>query len=166
MDAGTLFIQQSRRQLTDGYLPRIRRAVDEIGPDGLWWRPNEASNSVGNLLVHLAGNLGQWIGHGVAGEPDTRHRRAEFDATEGEDPMGELEAAVARVDGILGALDPARLSEPVTVQGRDVTVLDAVYHAVEHFVMHAGQIFYAAKLRTGKGLGFYGGTEDRPVRGW
>lgn len=157
-DAGRAFIDRSRRYLSEDYLPRIRTALAVLAPEDLWWRPNEASNSAGNLLLHLAGNARQWIVSGVGGEADLRRRDEEFSPTGGldtEEALAVLEEAVRDVDRVLARLEPTALGEPRRIQGRDVTVLDAVYHVVEHFSMHTGQILYLAKLRTGKDLGLW-----------
>jgi uncharacterized damage-inducible protein DinB len=169
------FLRESATYLEDGYLPRIRRALDVL-PDGdLWWRPNPESNSVGNLLHHMAGNLRQWVVSGVGGEPDRRQRQAEFDAdgspggeaTTVDAAFGVLQAAVTDAVAVLRALDPSRLDEPIVVQGRDTTVMAAVYHAVEHFAMHTGQILWIAKARAGRDLGLYRtGPDGHPWRAW
>ncbi|NIP78841.1 MAG: DUF664 domain-containing protein, partial [Gemmatimonadetes bacterium] len=66
------FLAESVHLLEEAYLPRLRRALEALPADDLWWRPNDASNSVGNLLLHMAGNLRQWVVSGVGGAPDGR----------------------------------------------------------------------------------------------
>lgn len=166
-DPARAFIDRSRAYLAEDHLPRIRLALTRLSEGDLWWRPNGASNSVGNLLLHLAGNVRQWIVSGVGGEPDRRHRPEEFAATGGvttAEALATLEAAVADADRVLARLDPARLSDPLTIQGNDVTVLHAIYHVVEHFSMHAGQILYVVKARAGEDLGFWEAREDGTTR--
>lgn len=156
--AGQAFIDRSRAFLGSDYLPRIRSCLYELPETDLWWRPNAESNSVGNLLLHLAGNVRQWIVSGIGREPDVRERQEEFDAEGGrgrDELLGLLEEAVEDADRVLEELDPGRLLERRIIQGTDVTVLEAVYHVVEHFGMHTGQITYITKLRTGSDLGFY-----------
>lgn len=169
-DAGPLFLTASRDYLATGYLPRIRKAVAELEPADVWWRPNDASNSIGNLLLHLAGNIRQWIVHGVGGAEDVRERQAEFDAREGAaaaELLGYLESAVAEAVDVIDRLDPAALSEPRTIQGMETTVLGALYHVVEHLSMHAGQILWIVKARTGEDLGFYRiGQDGTAEEGW
>ena len=158
VDAGRAFVARSRRYLKDDYLLRIRLALEKLSPDDLWWRPNESSNSVGNLLLHLAGNVRQWIVSGVGGVPDARRRELEFAAREGLDAreaFAKLEDAVADVDAVLAQLEPSALAERRTIQGNEVTVLEAIYHVVEHFSMHTGQILYVVKARSGEDLGFW-----------
>ena len=168
MQTGAAFLAQSREYLTGHYLPKIRAAVERLSEEDTWWRPNEASNSVGNLMLHLAGNIRQWIVSGVGGAPDTRDRSAEFarrDPLPRDELVAILTEAVLAADTVLARTDPAGLNDRCAVQGRSVTTLQAIYHAVEHFGMHAGQILYVAKLRTGRDLGFYrleAGT-PRPV---
>lgn len=169
-DAGQAFLEQSRRLLGAEYMPKIERCVRLLPEEDLWWRSDPASNSVGNLLLHLAGNLRQWITHGVGGAPDRRTRSAEFDAGGGrsaDEMLAHLAAAVAEADRVLAALPPARLFDRRRIQGIDVSVLEAVYHVVEHFSTHVGQIIYITKMRTGKDLQFYAMNADGSVRrGW
>lgn len=163
------FVDASRRQLVEDYLPKLRRAVSALPEHDLWWRPNDVSNSVGNLLLHLEGNLRQWVVAGVGGEPDTRRRQAEFDAVDGPEAgllLARLEEAVREAERIISALTADRLLDRARIQGRDVTVLEAVYHAIEHFGMHTGQIILLAKLRSGRDLGFYGLENGIPRRSW
>jgi uncharacterized damage-inducible protein DinB len=157
MDLTSAFLAQSREYLSSHYLPKIRAAVEQLDEADLWWRPNEQSNSIGNLMLHLAGNIRQWVVSGIGGAPDRRDRDAEFDRREPltrAQLLATLTAAVQDADAALaGSAD--RLGEHRPVQGRDVTGFEVIYHVVEHFAMHTGQILYIAKLRSGRDLGFY-----------
>lgn len=158
MSIGQLFIDRSRRYLAAEYLPKVRRCLDVLGEEDLWWRPGAQCNSIGNLLLHLSGNIRQWVVGGIGGEPDIRQRQTEFDADGAHtraELMDLLETTLRDVDRVLSGLSAATLLEPRVIQGRDVTVLEALYHATEHFGMHTGQIIYIAKLRTGADLEFY-----------
>lgn len=130
-----------------------------LTPEQLWWRPNEASNSAGNLVLHLAGNARQWVVHGLGGRPDVRDRPGEFAAGPSHgtvtDVLGRMDDALGEVSAVLARIDPVTLPEPRTIQGVGTTGLRALYHVVEHFSMHTGQILYIAKLQTGRDLGFY-----------
>lgn len=171
-ETGLVFLEHSRDYLgvRGSYYPRIEQAVARLTPDDLWWRPNEASNSVGNLLLHLAGNLRQWVVHGVGGAADVRQRQEEFDAVDGASAdtlLDGLRAAVQEADTVLANLHPARLTERLVIQGMETTVLGAIFHAVEHFSMHTGQILYIVKLRQGVDLGFYHiGQDGTAEQGW
>ena len=101
MSLGQNFIDRSRAYLTDEYRIKLRKTVDALPPDALWWRPNEQANSVGNLLLHLEGNVRQWIIGGVGGAPDTRNRAGEFAAREG----ASKEELLARLDDTLTEAD-------------------------------------------------------------
>src|SRR5204863_4458273 len=111
------------------YRTKLRLAVEALPPDRLWWRPNEQSNSVGNLLLHLAGNIRQWIVSGVGGAPSARDRAQEFGAREGpaaEALLADLERALTEVDETLATISPDQLLERRPIQGRDVTVFEAI----------------------------------------
>ena len=166
---GPAFLELSARFLQAEFFPRIRTAVLRLGPEDLWWRPNEHSNSVGNLLLHLAGNLRQWVIHGVGGAPDERVRHEEFAAAGGLDAreaLSRLGTAVDEAAEVLRKADSAKLLEPTTIQGMAVTGMEAAYHAVEHFSMHTGQILWITKLRTGEDLGFYRIEDGQAERRW
>lgn len=148
----------SRSYLLEEYYPKIQKALEGLGEEDLWWRPNPASNSIGNLILHLAGNARQWVVAGIGGAPDLRDREAEFQAIGGKDGPALLEhlwEALKEVDEVLAELPAHALGEERTIQGLSGSVLGALYHVVEHFSMHTGQIIYLAKERTGRDLEFY-----------
>jgi len=157
------FIDQSRNLLTSSYLPRIGRCVEKLSDEEVWWRANPESNSVGNLLLHLAGNMRQCIISGVGGAADERQRQREFDERgpiPGGEVMRQLKKVVQESDGVLAGVTPMALSEHRRIQGLDVTVLEAIYSVVSHFSMHTGQIILLTKLWKGD-LNFFdmsGGT--------
>lgn len=158
MTVGRAFIDRSRSYLTGDYMLKIRRSVAELSEPDLWWRANPESNSVGNLILHLAGNVRQWVVSGIGGVRDDRERWTEFDAQDGPGPrdlLDHLESAVRDADRVLSRLSPEQLLERRVIQGRDVSVLEALYHAVEHFSMHTGQIIYITKLRAAVDLELY-----------
>lgn len=158
MDLAQIFVAQSRFYLRSEYRTKLRVAVEALPADALWWRPNEQSNSVGNLLAHLAGNVRQWIVGGVGGAPVTRDRAAEFAAHSGPgaaELLAELERVLDEADAVLANLSAADLVTMRTIQGSEVTVLDAVYHVVEHFSLHLGQIILVVKLHAPGAIRFY-----------
>ena len=163
------FLEEARWHLLRDYLPKLERCLESLSDEQAWWRAGESSNSVGNLLLHLEGNLRQWVVGGVGGAPDRRARAREFDARASV-PLARLldalRATVAEADDALGRLDPALLLERRRIQGHDVTVLAAVFHAVEHFSMHTGQIILLTKLLTGRDLAFYDFSDGTPRRNW
>jgi uncharacterized damage-inducible protein DinB len=168
------FIDTCRHYVGAEYLPKIRRCLEDLSEEDVWWRPNPNSNSVGNLVLHLAGNIRQWIVSGVGGRSDIRERAKEFAAdaeTEGAEwsrlrLVDHLERTLAEVDEVLAALAPDDLLRRTVIQGQDVTFLEGVFHAVEHFSMHTGQIIYVTKLRTGVDLRFYEVDEGIARRNW
>jgi hypothetical protein len=124
----------------------------------MWARPNASANSVANLVLHLSGNVRQWIVSGVGAASDTRNRAAEFAAREGaapEDLLGELERTLVEADTVLSGLTTASLLERRIIQGRDVTVFEAVLGVVQHFAQHLGQIIWVAKEYAPGRIQFY-----------
>ena len=152
------FIRQSREYLRDDFRPRIRKCLEALSDEDIWWRPNEASNSIGNLILHLCGNARQWIVAGVGRAPDIRRRQEEFDrrdAVPRDELVTNLESTLTLVDQALARVLASELPEPRLIQGYQTTVQGAIYHVVEHFAMHTGQIILLTKARTGRDLGFY-----------
>ena len=157
-DLARAFLDQSRTYLRGDYLVRLERCLDRLDEEQVWWRPNDASNSVGNLLLHLAGNVRQWVVAGLGGADDVRERDAEFAAAGGMEKAALLLILTKAVDdacAVLDRMDAEALAARYTIQAHDVTGLEAVYHVVEHFGMHTGQVVYVAKLFEGAGMGFY-----------
>ena len=167
-DIARAFIDQSRRLLSDSYLPRIEQAVHGLPTENVWWRANDQSNSIGNLILHLDGNLRQWIVSGINGASDVRQRQQEFDARDGwsgPDLTRRLRATVEEADAVLANVDTAGLLAPKRIQSYDVTVMRAIYTVVEHFSMHTGQIILLAKMWKGD-LGFYDSSQGEPRPTW
>ena len=107
-DVSELFVRKSRALLTDDYLPKIERSLAPLTEDDVWWRPNPVSNSIGNLVLHLAGNVTQWILGGVAGRPYARTRQQEFDERTPfpkSDLLARLSSVVVEADAVIAGLD-------------------------------------------------------------
>ena len=137
---------------------RIDYCLGRLTDDQIWMRNTENENSVGNLVLHLCGNIRQWIGFGVAGKPDIRERDSEFAARGGVQPAElrkRLKTTIAETVDIIRSVPAARLIEKTTIQKYAVTVMEAILHVVEHFAQHTGQIIFATKLLTGQDLGYY-----------
>jgi uncharacterized damage-inducible protein DinB len=150
------FLKFSCEKLTE-LNARIETCVAKLTPEQIWMRGAESDNAVGNLVLHLAGNVRQWIICGVGGAEDRRDRDSEFEARSGGDAIDRLRSTVAEAVAVLTALPHEKLGERRTIQKHwNVTMLEAIYHVVEHFSMHTGQIIFATKLLTGSDLGFYG----------
>ncbi|MBV9624415.1 MAG: DUF1572 family protein [Acidobacteria bacterium] len=154
----TLFLEFSRSKLLEQYWPRMRACVESLTEEQVWWRPNRASNSIGNLILHLNGNVRQWLITSFNGSADTRDRPREFKA-EGRISvrtlLEELGATVSQADQVLSRLEETDLAAVFPIQGYSVTGLEAIYHVVEHFGTHYGQILYITKMLGDRDLGFY-----------
>ena len=158
MSIAASFLERSRYYLCREYPTKIRAAVEAMPAERLWWRPNETSNSVGNLLLHLSGNVRQWIVSGVGGQADVRKRNVEFAArggAAGGDLLDGLDATLGEAEEVLRGLLPSELLERRSIQGRETTVMEAVYHVVEHFAGHTGQIIWIAKMSAPGAVRFY-----------
>jgi uncharacterized damage-inducible protein DinB len=157
-DVPALFLEQSRQKLLQQCWPRLRGCVETLTDEQLWWRPNEACNSIGNLLLHLNGNVREWLVVSFNRLEDNRNRPAEFNQRESISSsvlLDQLGATIQQASEILARLTSADLTAPYEIQGYKVSGLEAVYHVVEHFAMHYGQVLYIVKTLSGADLGFY-----------
>ena len=163
------FVDRALEYLLGHYLPKIERCLEKLTNEQIWWRANEESNSIGNLILHLCGNARQWIVSGVGGQPDARVRDAEFEQREvisRDQLLTLLRSTLSEIETVLRTLDPSTLLEHRQIQGHDVDLLEAIFHVTEHFSMHAGQIFLLTKLLTATDLRFYDFEAGAPVERW
>jgi hypothetical protein len=155
-DVGRAFLAEARRKLSDRH-ERIRHCLSQLDDAQVWWRPAESMNSAANLVLHLCGNLRQWLVAGVGGAADFRDRPREF-AERGPIPRDELlrrlAAVVAQADTVLAGFDESRLLEARRIQGFDETVLSAVFDCLTHLSGHAQEIVYVTRLQLGEAYRF------------
>jgi uncharacterized damage-inducible protein DinB len=152
-----LFLDCSVRRL-ELSLSHIEACLSKLTEEQVWARGTENENAIGNLVLHLSGNVRQWIVSGVGGAPDTRERDREFSARGGSsipELKHRLRGIVTEAVAVIGAVTPERLAARVTIQKYEVSILEAIYHVVEHFSLHTGQIIFATRLLTGSDMGFY-----------
>jgi uncharacterized damage-inducible protein DinB len=154
MTVETLFLNTAvarLRQFTD----QIVLCLGKLSDDQIWARGRENENAVGNLVLHLEGNVRQWIVAGLGGKPDIRVRDREF-STEGGMIAGELEAklrqTVDEASSVIAALTTGQLTHVYQIQNRTSSGVEAVFAVVAHFAEHKGQIIFATKNLTGEDL--------------
>jgi uncharacterized damage-inducible protein DinB len=145
--------------------PRIEACLGQLSEDQVWARGQENENAVGNLVLHLCGNVRQWIISSLGGVPDHRQRSVEFAARDGKSRaqlVEQLRTTVAEAVAVIRAVPVDQLSERRVIQGYDESVLGVIYHVVEHFSMHTGQIIFITKMLTSADLGFYRHLQSQP----
>ena len=157
MTVEQIFLNAAAGKLAEN-IERIEACAPKLPEQFVWARESENENAVGNLLLHLEGNVRQWILAGIGGAENTRHRPGEFSARSGPAAsvlVSKLRTAVDDAVRVIRSLPPDRLTEPLSIQGYDTTVLDAIFHVVEHFSGHTYQIILLTKRATHEDLGFY-----------
>ena len=157
-NTATMFLRFSHNKLLEQYWPRLRECVASLTDEQVWWRPNDASNSIGNLALHLDGNVRQWLVVPFQRLEDTRDRPAEFSQramVAGAALLAQLGTTMSEAEKVLSRLTEADLLARFEIQGYQVSGLDAVYQVVEHFGLHYGQIAYVTKMLQDQDLGFY-----------
>ena len=127
----------------------------KLSYEQVWQRQGAHENAVGNLVLHLCGNARQWVMHGVGGAADVRVRDAEFSADGGmssSELVALFRSTMADAESVIAAVPAERLIERITPQGRDVSVLEAIYQVVGHVQQHVGQIILLTKQMTATDL--------------
>jgi hypothetical protein len=148
-------------------LDRIKHCLSQLNDEQVWWRSQPSLNSIGNLILHLCGNVRQWIVSGIGGAKDIRNRPGEF-AEPGPIPKDELlrrlEAVVEEAKRALAAVTAQRLVEVRRIQGFDVTGQAAIFNSVPHFRGHTQEIIHMTRLQLGDRYKF-AWTPDTPEQG-
>jgi len=153
---GHVYIEEARRRLAACH-QKIIHCLNQLDDGQVWWRPAEPMNSIANLVLHLCGNLEQWIVSGVGGAQDLRNRPLEFSERTPipkEQLSQRLSSAVSRADEVLAHVTDARLLEPRRIQGFEETVLSAIFECLAHFNGHTQEIVYITRLQLGDAYRF------------
>jgi hypothetical protein len=142
----------------DECLARIRHCLDQLSDEQVWWRPREEMNSIGNLVLHLTGNVRQWIVAGLGGAADVRARPREF-SERGPIPkadlLRQLTDVVAEANDVLARLTAEQLLTERRIQGYDVTGVGAIFDSVPHFKGHTQEIISFTRLQRGNAYQFF-----------
>jgi DinB superfamily len=137
-------------------LARLAQEVEAFPNDAtLWQAPVGITNPGGNLVLHIEGNLREYVGRQLAGLPYIRDRPKEFSQQ-----YLSREDLLARVSGLKQTIPAAiaRLTNeqldgeyPETVLGKPMTVRQFLIHLYGHLNWHLGQIDSARRVLTGEG---------------
>lgn len=151
-------LKQQASQYFDEYYGKIESAFERLTEEQVWQRPNEASNSMGNQVLHLCGNIRQYAISSLGKQADVRERDLEFSAEGGlakAELLSTLKATVNEAKAVFVGLDEAELLRMRNVQAYHYSGLEVLIHVVEHFAYHTGQIIFWAKLLSNQGFDFY-----------
>lgn len=157
MNAETEFITETRRVLSEG-MRKIEHCLAQLDDAQIWWRPRPEMNSIANLMLHLSGNLRQWIVSGVGCIADTRNRPKEFadrSSRSKAQVLAILKKVVAEAETTLAALKPEELIQKRRIQGHDVTVMGAIMDTIPHFRGHVQEIIHMTREQLGEKYRFY-----------
>lgn len=155
------FINQSIEKLNENG-PRIQICLDQLSEEEIWKSPNKSSNSVGNLILHLCGNITQYIISSLGNEEDKRQRDKEFSTKSGFSKtqlMEMLNTVVNNSNEVIKELSDKDLLKIRSVQGFKHSGIGIIIHVVEHYSYHTGQIAFWTKLLKDQDLGFYAGLD-------
>jgi len=155
-------LSEARLRLQNESLNRILQCIDLLDDDQLWSAPNSVTNSVGNLVLHLSGNIRQYFCHGIGGDTDIRERDGEFvpnQSVSRDDLKALITSAIE--DGLtcVNAMSADHWLTEIHVQVFSMTRYSALIHVIEHTSYHVGQITHLTKAQTGEETGYYGGLE-------
>jgi len=156
----TALLREVKHRLYSECLARIHSCLNKLTDDQVWWRPNESSNSIGNLILHLNGNIRQWILTGLGGQEDHRRRQQEFDERthfSKEQLWNTLNQTMQELIPVIDNVTPEDLVNKRAVQTFEESGITILIHVTEHFSYHTGQIAWITKMLTSEDLGFYKG---------
>jgi uncharacterized damage-inducible protein DinB len=148
---GQSYLAECRRRLVACHA-KIHHCLVQLSDEQIWWRPHEVMNSIGNIVLHLCGNVRQWVVAGAQGLPDTRDRPTEFAERK---PIAKAEllerlgAVVREADETLARIADNHLLQARRIQGFDETVLSAIFDSLAHFNGHTQEIIYVTRLQLG-----------------
>lgn len=157
-DVGREVLDNLNAKLFVEFWPRLEKCLTLCSEEQLWFRFNESTNSIGNLVLHLEGNLRQWIIHGVGGAEDVRNRKKEFATSGGfskEELKQRLEVLKAELQEVWKDIPEESLSNKRHIQGFETSVLGALIHGVEHYSYHLGQVSMIVKMLRNIDLKYY-----------
>lgn len=167
MDPITLVKTECLRRLKENQ-DKLKKVLTHLPTEELWWRPNAVSNSIGNLILHLCGNLTQYVLSGLGGQEDHRERSKEFEA-KGPIPASEvihrLDEVLEKVYNIISTLDEAELMRVRPVQCYEESGIGILIHVTEHLSYHTGQIIYLIKWKEERPMDFYSDAALEAHRG-
>jgi uncharacterized damage-inducible protein DinB len=155
------FISQAVFRMQEN-TPRIEKCLQLLSEEDVWKKPNETGNSIGNLILHLCGNITQYIISSLDNKEDNRIRDEEFSMKGGytkEQLFKKLTATIENTVHIMQILDDGELMRIRSVQGFQLSAIGSILHVAEHYSYHTGQIALITKLITNKDLGFYAGYD-------
>ena len=157
-----LLIKEIKRRLIEESIPRILKCLTYLNEEEIWYRPNENTVSTGNLILHLMGNVNQWIVSALGGVADNRIRTSEFDHRVSK-PKSELISGLKQlsnqIQSTLNKLSTEELVKEHNVQGYNETTIAILIHVTEHFSYHTGQITYIVKSLKNVDTQYYTGVD-------
>lgn len=154
------FLTEANLRLKEESLTRIVQCIDILDDKQLWYAPNLVTNSVGNLVLHLTGNIRQYLCHGIGGKVDVRERDKEFipnQTLNATDLKQQISSAI--FDGLtcVNAIQSDDWLSEIRVQVFNMNKFSALIHVIEHTSYHVGQITHLTKMQTGNETGYYDG---------
>jgi uncharacterized damage-inducible protein DinB len=155
------FIRHSINRIEEN-TKKVMKCLDELDEKDIWIYPNESSNSMGNLMLHLCGNIRQYIISSLGGKEDIRERDKEFSARGGltkNELISKFTEIINEAKSIINSVDAGSLLRVRSVQVYEYTGLGIIYHVVEHYSYHTGQIIFFTKMLKNKDLAIYAGID-------
>lgn len=155
------FINQSLKSI-DENTSKIKACMNQLDEKDIWFRHNEHVNCVGNIILHLCGNIRQYIISSLGGAPDIRERNLEFSTAGGftnADLTAKWQDTIREAKTIIALASPENLLRHRVVQGNEHSGISIIIHVTEHYSYHTGQIIFLTKLYKNMDMSFYAGVD-------
>jgi hypothetical protein len=146
---GNVALESMRSRITQFLPGQIRQSIQQLSDEELWWRPNQESNSVGNLILHLSGSIRNYLCRSIGGFDYTRDRAAEF-TERGPIPREQLLAIfdqmVEQATATLESFETSRFFGGTEEPDYYPNLFDQICGVLTHLSLHTGQIIYVTKM--------------------
>lgn len=157
-DDVTRTVLREARDALDESVTKIRHCLNQLSEEQVWWRPHDSMNSIGNLILHLAGNARQWMVSGLGGSADVRDRPSEFSQRSSVPKaalLENLEQVVRETTAVFDRLSAVEMSTERKIQGFSVTGWNALFHCIPHFKGHTQEIISLTRMQLKEGYQFH-----------
>ena len=149
------FINLARSRLCVHITGQVKTCINSLDPEQLCWRPNDLSNSIGNLVLHCAGSTKFYIGHVIGNSDFVRDRDTEFNERRRmphDELLAHLDAAISEANSVLSELSPNRLLEQTHRTRKPSTIMEVIELQLTHYALHTGQIAFATKILSAESI--------------
>ena len=148
-DLASQTLSALRVRITGVFPAQVRAAIATLDDEQIWWRPNESSNSIGNLILHLNGSINLYLNRNMGSLHFERDRPAEFAerrTLSRQELLQAFDSMIVNAEATFAAMDAATLSAPSPEPEKYQLLVEDLISVAVHLATHTGQIVWIAKM--------------------